>query len=1596
MKRFYNNTKMSRAFNSALRVVALLCVLLGVSSSAWSESGFFQDKALSIKINDTWYDFNKDGHSGTNQLGNYLPGTGPNLQEFYYRTWHGSGDNVCSDGSGIFVKINDGNEQTWGTTTGTSKAAWVTDDNTNNEWTGTANNSIFTLTVPGTYGIKLKVKAKAGTSCNGTIELSNKNNHSEDPNYGSYYYFSYNVVKTIYLNGDGAIGRYDWSQAQAAEPTDDKDVVRFKLAAIDKNFDFSDSKSQNWTFFRSAAYDNSKDEGANISKIMNGNELNNLQAQISQANRDAGYSSPVYFYYNTSTKKYWVKASQKATYKIVFEDGTELGCTDLNKGDVCTNSIDLGEGTYRFKVYKNNVAYYYNANNSTFTNTLSNTALTQGDQYTTLVVDKYGTCTFTMQESNSNFNLTVGYTKLEEPVLIGAKAILSANQKEATLYAYLQGSLCTNQSITEYGFVLCSGGKDCVPTLSSLKLTPASTPALTRGDSYFYVAGIDQNHLIGGVNYGYRAYVTIAGTTYLSRETGYFTLQDDCTQQTAGGDPVVFTIDAALGADYENDCKLTYGSLQTAINKLKDSRNNESDYQYVTYYTQDGHESYDLRQPVIFNVRYYDDTPDDQSKAFCYQGNKKAEVSGGGFDSENSLALIFKDINRYNENDYTLTIQGASGTNRPWVHHIILRNSRNIVLDNLAIFSDPTGEKQDDALEFDINTTGWNTIDVGSCADANIMVKNCMIGSNGFTGLHASGYDGITFENNEFEAIMSTVGDTDNAVDWGASAKFMACKNIKFIRNNFRGAHATLIWLQDTQNALFMNNVFWNTNQYPASCSAVKLVEQYEKGPTKNIGFYYNTFYLADGQIGEDHSYDFLHTSDKGGGEEGKFSYITFQYNNCYSYDEDAPGKAESEPDGLSNSTICPNNYWSVNDDADFSFGNCVDSEVVPMDGLICETSATGPASLVIRGGGHLNKGPIITASEILTATGITITDDDELTYDRYNANARPDEVDIENYNGWTYGAYQGKEGVPVETIYWIGLSENWDDRNNWVYFTDNSTSQSKSGVQERGVVMQRLSCINKLSTNLKVIIPEKPLVQGSGQFYWPQIPAEFDEDERETINGIPAAEQVTAGLGYTNELTQFANTIEIEYGAAIKGVENLKTDRYTTAMTSIEIPRSKWVLVGTVVQPVIDGDRSNLRSRNFYLEKEPQVYMHYVEQVDAEGNATWSKTFTSLEEELIPTSIYAVNIPDEYGQAKLEAKYHYKYVNVNASMLNDGSVSKSFAFSGKFVNDAQMPEYAITKGQYCMLSNTYPCNLSAAAIEDEIRGSQVLYYDYNDGSFKSFDPSGDDVQIKVQQGFLYKHDTNTQLNINANMLADGNTRSRSIAQPLPVASINLHNANALKGASNIIIRYDAQQEAGMPAITDAEKVFAPNDSTPELYMMAYDKKWVRMNVASATQTIPLGIRLRVAMNVRFEKETFKGFDKVILVDALRELQHDLMLAPFTTEMLEPGDIEGRYYLNLVPSDNTEYEEDEDMTTAVEGAGADAAINIYTLQYGAVRIITNNVELESIHVSDMTGRTMHYAASGNATTLHLPVTQGVYLVHVVGDKATRTEKVVIK
>jgi hypothetical protein len=152
-------------------------------------------------------------------------------------------------------------------------------------------------------------------------------------------------------------------------------------------------------------------------------------------------------------------------------------------------------------------------------------------------------------------------------------------------------------------------------------------------------------------------------------------------------------------------------------------------------------------------------------------------------------------------------------------------------------------------------------------------------------------------------------------------------------------------------------------------------------------------------------------------------------------------------------------------------------------------------------------------------------------------------------------------------------------------------------------------------------------------------------------------------------------------------------------------------------------------------------------------------------------------------------------------------------------------------------------------------------------------------------------------------------------------------------------------------------------------------------------------------MNVKFEKAYFEGFNNVTLVDTYTGKEIDLLRKSYTTEALVAGDdIEGRFFLNLEVRDPYIDEPDDDVTTSIEeNEIATNAINIYVDEAAdnTIRVVSN-AQLETIYVSDMSGRTSQYNVDGYAANLRLPVTQGVYVVQVIGDNATRTEKVVIK
>ena len=1109
------------------------------------------------------------------------------------------------------------------------------------------------------------------------------------------------------------------------------------------------------------------------------------------------------------------------------------------------------------------------------------------------------------------------------------------------------------------------GTLDTEEGMYSVVVKNHGTPLTMRGTGTNYVGkalAVGEQEVFTSTDVITGSYYIMASLYYGNTLLSTCSLQDiDC--EYAVTDTVRYTVDANLGLEYEDPCLLTFGSLEKALKHLKG--------------TAKFMKGNSLAYPVVMEVAYSTTT---------YKGTRKAGVSGGGTESENSMALIIDNINQVDAIN-PLIIRAANPNAAPWVQHIIIRNSRNITLDGLFIVSDVTGAIKDDALEFDVNSMSWELIELGAVKDAKILVKNSTIGSSGFTGLHASGYDGITFINNNFEAVFD--GTDGNSTTWGASAKFIRCKNIKFMRNNFRGDHATLVWLQESTDALFMNNVFWNTNQYQGRCAAIRLVSQFGL-PVNNMAFYYNTLYLADSELNS-YKYDFLRFGQQHetvGSYPDSYTNIEFMYNNAYSYDTDIPGRNNNAEAfyGIDITSkypnFCHNNFWSEYDEkatsteSAFSFG-CANQDMINVREQLCTTTATGPASLIVRGE-DLNIG-VRPSSDIANALGASKGHD----HDRYNTE-RPS-----TGTKWTLGAYQQGTEKVTNTIIWQGVaSSDWDDRNNWI---DKETGM-------------RLNCLNLLSTNLVAIIPAEFSKQyptpAEGIRNWPKIPENFTEGR----TNMAYDEHVSAGLGTAKtpgEITQYVSSIIMEFGSGIEGVENLVENagekeeirRYNQVTYNFDVERSKWYLVGTVVKKEdaqAEGGYRNVISGDYYIANhEPHVYMHQ-SLIDPETRkADWAASFPDLDVEVPADKVFAIQIPDQYGPNKLTAKRYYRK-DPDQSKLLWGSKPWQYTFTGRFVNESALPEYTgLTAGTPALLNNSYPMNIDARVIEEKGLGS-VLLYDYEMGSFKNI--SGDGL-IKPQHGFVIEP-TGTSLTITPDMLVGGDTKSRSVDQEKSIYVLKLNKANATGAASTIHLVYDAEADGLKPAALDTRKVYSNNTTTPDLYMLMYDDTYQRLHVGSTTQTIALGISIQESMPVSFEKASNNGFSQVTLVDTYTGKEYNLLgNDKIVTETLPAGVTEGRFYLNIEV--NNDYVADDDVTTPVESITDQQGIQLYVQDGSTISITTTKGELKTVYVSDITGRTQTYNVHGTHVKIRPPVANGVYTVRVVGNETSRIEKVIL-
>ena len=513
----------------------------------------------------------------------------------------------------------------------------------------------------------------------------------------------------------------------------------------------------------------------------------------------------------------------------------------------------------------------------------------------------------------------------------------------------------------------------------------------------------------------------------------------------------------------ENDlCNYVFDSFEQAFAVLK-TRSEICDAT-TKYYGTLKEDEITFKVPVVMLVHYGPE---------YYRGTEKVGSSGGNVSE--APAIFFRNINKDGGKPLIVRTADPKG-NRAVLVHPVIRRSKNIELNNLDIVSDDT--LLDNALDIDngmgrYNREGleedFNKIPLPNTAKENatinVTIKNCFVESFGRNCIHLSGVDGVHIENNEFytkfDFAEASKEVAEDVVDWGGTIKMINSTNIKFLRNNSEGTLATSFFIQGCQGLLIMNNVFWNANsvvvdefnQGNRTVANIRLVtvdDAESKFPLKNIGIYYNTFFIQNNDAA-DASYINFDFFRLGGADKESKQIVTkdnmdnfvpttirFKYNNCYSYDDDIignnrydtkkeandpvnaikyylqgigeiiykQGKTEAEAKIMEDWCACfsYNNFWSEYDkkeghsSSNFEIGMfCTgDNETFNLyqdvSTQVCKTSPTNPGSLVVLGG-EMNIGTVITDDDDVSLQGANKLYNDRLNPDNGIYSARPQVV---------------------------------------------------------------------------------------------------------------------------------------------------------------------------------------------------------------------------------------------------------------------------------------------------------------------------------------------------------------------------------------------------------------------------------------------------------------------------------------------------------------------------------------------------------------------------------------------------------------------------
>ena len=1149
-------------------------------------------------------------------------------------------------------------------------------------------------------------------------------------------------------------------------------------------------------------------------------------------------------------------------------------------------------------------------------------------------------------------------------VLIGGANVYAGPEVELT--GYLKSNGCDN-TLLKRGFFFCES--PCTPDESSLKAEIAGATTLNVKDTFtkkFSEAwdGTKFEKLKSNTTYKYKAYVySEANSDYvLSTDIGTFTTPAPCRYDIK--DTVYYTLDNTQEA---NACELRFQTLSAIAADMKKTHLDLEGDEIAAWWNSSNNM---LTKPVVIEVvnSTYGD-PDNSARDESLESLNTTSMSGY--------------VPSPTKTNYGLIIRSKTAGVKPvFKGGLSLVKARNITLKGLMITRDYTSSSNHEfsavELGYDDDAT-VNDVAPGTFVNADIAFVDCEIDASAFSCIHAAACGGLKFDQCVFD--MKGAGTTDNDKNWGASVKLIGCKDVQFTRNSLKGSHATSLWLQHTQNMVIMNNVFWNDNLFTSNVAFVRPVV-YTPNAThynvENIGVYYNTFYLAD-HAAAAYNVDFLRFG--GEAQTGNTSYykadkIHFKWNNCYSYD-DMISARNNDATAFQSVTLTTgnydgNNFWSKGDaspnDASttslLSFGTT--TKHINVEELVCQSSATDPDELVLKGS-LLNIG----AKPSTDISGLGVATD--VNSDRFH-----DVIRSEAGGDWSYGAFQQATIAEIDTIVWVGgKSTAWDDRANW------ATTSGK-----------KINCANTFSEDLHVIIPDAEGVKNI-----PYLIEWTSGSRGEYPDEYVAAGMGVGGNGYA-QTSKFAKTMTIQEGGAIKGVENLFGDhtlRYEMADNRFTAIRSEWILVGGVIKPVKNGKVGDVTSGDFYIKDHlPHVYMQHFKLESS--NIVPGVPFTSLDEKVDANTAFGIYIPDQYGEYKLPAEIFYSYISPDPSKVNDGTAPKTFKFEGRFANEEARPTYSITgKGlsDCVFVNNSYPANLNVAKLlaDYSSMGLQAKVYNYKGKSWDDVDASSEEeyaVYVKPNNGFVLYAMTNTG-DVKPEIEHYGNGSTNYLRSASASTMLKLQVANTVDNTSSTLsVKYEG---ASLP------KAFSYNESTPEIYVPDGSDMYSTYGIYDLTKVIPLTVRNKKSsgsLTVRFALTRADGFESVILEDRLNGVNYDLLEdgAAYCSG-IAPGDCAGRFFLNI------NYADDE--PTAVEESEADSSndagnIDIYSVNSGSVVISsTENVMLEQVYITDMSGRTTVKALpDAHYNVISLDGLQGVYVIKAVGDNASRTEKVIVK